>query len=163
RQSEGSGKEPRMKGTIIGVIGFTLSALGSLLQAQSPASFRVLLGVTDSSTRRWDGTINATQAGNFTLQGWRFEGVDNIGGNLFHLTTHPARLFNSPTGGDVVANGLIINADAVSDNSEFIFTSAQGDFHFRASEVPYGTGIYKLGGRVHVDRLPAAMRLSDTS
>jgi hypothetical protein len=151
-----------MKRLIISLFGFTLLAFGSALQAQTSASFRVLLGVTDTSTRRWDGTISATQAGSLTLDGWRFEGVDNINGNLFHMATHPARLFNNPTGGDFVANGLIINADAVTDSSEFIFTSAQGDFRFRASEVPYGSGVYKLGGRVHVDRLPAATRLSDS-
>ena len=33
---------------------------------------------------------------------------------------------------------------------------------FRASEVPYGKGIYKLGGRVYVDRVPVTARLTDT-
>jgi hypothetical protein len=50
----------------------------------------------------------------------------------------------------------------VGDGSEFTFSTAQGDFSFRASEVPYGKGIYKLGGRVYVDRVPATTRLTDT-
>src|ERR1700683_3637779 len=81
--------------------------------AQAPASFRVLFGVTDTVSTRWDGTITAKQAGNFTIEGWRLEGVDNLDGNLFHFSTHPARLFNTPAGGAFVANGFIITADAV--------------------------------------------------
>lgn len=46
----------------------------------------------------------------------------------------------------MVGNGFIINADAVTTGSAFAITTAQGDFSFSASEVPYGRGIYKLGG-----------------
>jgi hypothetical protein len=141
---------------------FVLLLLSSLSSAQAPASFRVLFGVTDSTSTRWDGTITAKQAGNFTIEGWRLEGVDNLDGNLFHFSTHPARLFNNPTGGSVVANGFIVTADAVTESSEFLITTAQGDFHFSASEIPYGSGVYKLGGHVYVDRVPAAMRLTNT-
>src|SRR6202051_2655680 len=88
----------------------------SLSFAQAPASFRILFGVTDSASTRWDGTITAKQAGDFTTEGWRLEGVDNIDGGLFHFSTHPARLFNSATGGGFVANGFILNADAVTDS-----------------------------------------------
>jgi hypothetical protein len=133
-----------------------------VLRAQVPASFRVLLGVTDSVSTRWDGTISPKQAGNITTEGWRFEGADNIDGTLFHLNTHPARIFNSPTGGNVTANGFIINADSVSDSTEFAISTAQGDFAFRASEAPYGQGVYKLGGRVYIDRVSPAVRLTNT-
>jgi hypothetical protein len=139
-----------------------LLMFSSLSFAQAPASFRVLFGVTDSATTRWDGTITAKQAGNFTTEGWRLEGVDNIDGNLFHFSTHPARLFNTPAGGAFVANGFIITADALTDSSEFLITTAQGDFQFRASDVPYSNGLYKLGARVYVDRVPAAVRLTNT-
>jgi hypothetical protein len=134
-----------------------------MLRAQSPASFRVLLGVTDATSTRWDGTINAKQAGELTTEGWRLEGVDDIDGNLFHLSTHPARLFSSSTGGAVVANGFILNASAVTESSEFEITTSQGDFHFRASEVPYASGIYKLGGRAYVDRVSESAQLTKTS
>jgi hypothetical protein len=140
----------------------TLFVLPGALHAQGPASFRVLLGITDSASTRWDGTITAKQAGKVTAEGWRFEGVDNIDGTLFHLNTHPDRLFNNPTGGSLVANGFIINADSVSDSSEFAITTAQGDFTFRASEAPYGQGIYKLAGPVYVDRVSPAHRLTNT-
>ncbi len=61
------------------VVAFAFMA-GNVVYAQTPASFRVLLGVTDSASTRWDGTITARQAGNFKAEGWRFEGVDNING-----------------------------------------------------------------------------------
>jgi hypothetical protein len=140
----------------------TVLALPAALYAQSPASFRILLGVTDTATTRWDGTITARRAGKIITEGWRLEGVDNIDGTLFHMNTHPARLFNNPAGGAFVANGFIINADSVAESSEFSITTAQGDFHFRASDVPYGNGVYKLGGRVYVDRVTAATRLTNT-
>ena len=117
-----------------------LFASTSTLYAQAPASFRVLLGVGDTVTTRWDGTITPRLAGNISTEGWRFEGVDNIDGTLFHLSTHPARLFNNAAGGNFVANGFFINADAVTESSEFAITTAQGDFTFRASEVPFGQG-----------------------
>jgi hypothetical protein len=140
-----------------------LSLAGTVVHAQGPASFRVLLGVTDSASTRWDGTITARQAGNFKAEGWRFEGVDNIDGSLFHLNTHPPRgALNQGTGG-IVANGFIINADGLTESSEFSITTAQGDFTFRAAEVPYGPGVYKLGGRVHIDRVSAASRLTATT
>jgi hypothetical protein len=114
------------------VIGLTF--LSATLRAQSPASFRVLLGVTDTSAARWDGTLSIRDAGKYTVEGWRFEGTDKIDTDgLFHLTTHAPRLFLSAaalTGGAVVANGFIINADSVTESSEFAITTSQGDFSF---------------------------------
>jgi hypothetical protein len=144
------------------LLNVVLLAAASALQAQSPASFRVLLGVTDTSSTRWDGTITAKQAGEIKTEGWRLEGVDDIDGPLFHMATHPARLFGNATGGAVVANGFIINASAVTETSEFDITTSQGNFQFLASDVPYGSGVYKLGGRVYVDRVSSAEQLTKT-
>ena len=130
--------------------------------AQTAAAFRVLFGVTDSAPTRWDGSVMAMQAGQTKLEPWRFEGIDNIAGDQFHLTTHPGRAFNSSNITLPVANGFIITATAVGDGSEFSFVTSQGKFGFRASEVPYGNGIYKLGARVYVDRVPVSAHLTDT-
>ena len=129
-------------------------------QKLHPASFRVLLGVTDTRSTRWDGTLEAREAGAIKTEGWRFEGDDNFNDNVFHFYTHPARGFEDVS--QVVANGFIINADDVNESSEFRITTARGDFSFRASEIPYGQGVYKLGGRVYIDRIPAAQQLTDT-
>jgi hypothetical protein len=130
--------------------------------AQGPAAFRVLVGVTDTSGTRWDGTYKITGVGQCTLEPWRFAGSDNIVGEFFHMATHQGMLFHTANESPVLANGIIIRATEVGNSSEFSFTTAQGGFSFRASEVGYGKGIYKLGGRVYVDRIPVATRLTDT-
>jgi hypothetical protein len=132
-----------VKRAILILLTAVLSLAGTVAHAQSPASFRVLLGVTDSASTRWDGTITARQAGNFKAEGWRFEGVDNIDGSLFHLNTHPPRGALNQGAGGIVANGFIINADGLTESSEFSITTAQGDFTFRAAEVPYGPPMKK--------------------
>jgi hypothetical protein len=139
-----------------------MSSFAATCHAQAPASFRVLLGVTDSQSVRWDGTFTATGtaagAQTSSLEGWHNEAGDRILGSLFHLSTHPLGTGSTT----IVANGLIINADGVTDNTEFAFTTAQGDFRFRAAEAPYGVGVYKLGGRVYIDRIPRSQRLAET-
>jgi hypothetical protein len=137
-----------------------LLVLGSNAHAQTATAFRVLFGVNDASTTRWDGSLKVIQAGQYTLEPWRFEATDNIVGEIFHFSTRSVS--NAPSGGLPLANGFILTATAVGDSSEFSFSTAQGGFSFRASDVPYGKGIYKLGGRVYVDRVPVTARLTDT-
>jgi hypothetical protein len=132
------------------------------LHAQAPAAFRVLCGVTDAARTRWDGSLKVKDAGTFTIEGWRFEADDNVDGNRFHFSTRAARRFGEPEGKIIVANGLIVTASAITASSEFVFKTAQGDFSFLASEVPYSKGIYELDGRVYVDRVPVAARLTNT-
>jgi hypothetical protein len=139
-----------------------LLELGGSAHAQTPAAFRILFGVTDTAVTRWDGTFKVQQAGQYTLEPWRFDGNDNIDGELFHFSTRVAPFFNPLGAGMPLANGFILTATAVGDSSEFSFSTAQGDFSFGASEVPYGKGIYRLGGRVYVDRVPVTARLTDT-
>ena len=133
----------------------SLLVFGSSAHAQTPAAFRILFGVTDTGGTRWDGTWKITPASECSIEPWRFEGVDNVVGDVFHLTSHPGH-----QGGTPVANGFILTVKSVVDASEFSFSTSQGAFAFRASEVPFGRGIYKLGGRVYVDRVPVTARLT---
>jgi hypothetical protein len=135
---------------------------GRNLQAQTPMSFRILCGVTDATPTRWDGLLKVKNAGPYTLEGWRFEGDDSVNGIHFHFSTRAARRFGESEGKTIVANGLIITASAATGSSEFVFKTAQGEFNFRASEIPYAKGIYELDGRVYVDRIPVAARLTIT-
>ncbi len=151
-----------MRRSIIVLLGFILVIPSAKLRAQTPASFRVLFGVTDSSSVRWDGTLQVKSSGEYRLEPWRFEATDHIDGTRFHINTHPELIFGGNHYGEVVANGFIITVSALSESSEFGFTTAQGDFEVRASGVPFGKGIYKLAGRVYVDRLPVATRLTNT-
>ena len=139
-----------------------LGVAGKNLYAQAPAAFRVLCGVTDSTRTRWDGSLKVKDAGAVTMEGWRFEADDSVNGNHFHFSTRPNRQFGEAETRTIVANGLIVTASAATDNSEFRFKTAQGDFSFLPAEVPYGKGVYKLDGRVYVDRIPVAARLTNS-
>jgi hypothetical protein len=139
------------------------------LQAQTPLSFRVLLGVTDATPARWEGTITVREGGHYTIEGWRLDDTDLIDGDNFYLLTRPARIFDVPplsggTGrGAVAANGFVLNLDAATESTEILVTTSQGDFHIRPSEATYGTGKYVLNGRVYVDRVPPSSRLTKTT
>jgi hypothetical protein len=156
-------KELTMRRITVGLIPAIRLVLGSTAHAQSPAAFRVLFGVSDVSQTRWEGSLKITQAGQYSLEPWRFDEADNIDGEFFHFSNRPGQWFHVPPNGKLpVANGFIISASAVGDDSEFSSLTSQGNFSFRASEVAYGKGIYKLGGRVYVDRVLVTVRLTDT-
>ncbi len=139
-----------------------LSVISARLQAQTPASFRVLFGVTDTTPTRWDGTFKVLGTGQYSLEPWRFEGVDNVVDPQFHIATRTTKVrWMAPTD-LMVANGFVITLNAPVESSEIAITTAQGDFSFRPAEIPYGKGIYELAGRVYIDRVPVATRLTDT-
>src|SRR5208283_3989211 len=96
----------------IGCVLFLLILLGPThyLHAQASVTFRVLCGVTDTTATRWDGSLKVTNAGPYTLEGWRFENDDSTTGDHFHFSTRPARTFGQPAPKTVVANGLFIIA-----------------------------------------------------
>jgi hypothetical protein len=154
-----------VKKTLLALLGYFPLALSISLHAQSTVSYRVLFGVTDTAPTRWDGTFSGERVGKITANEWKFAAGDNIDGQLFHLSTHPDIRFIGSSGGSgapIVPNGLILTVERVTESSEFSFTTAQGDFKFRASDLSYGKGIYRLGERVYIDRVPAAYRLTST-
>jgi hypothetical protein len=154
-----------MKKTSIALLGSLSLALAATVHAQSTVSYRVLFGVSDTAPTRWDGTFSGERVGNITVNEWKFVAGDNIDGQLFHFSTHPDIRFAGSAGAPaapIVPNGFILTAERVTESSEFSFTTALGDFKFRASDVGYGKGIYRLGDRVYIDRVPAAYRLTDT-
>jgi hypothetical protein len=154
-----------VKRTLIALLGYAAFALGITLHAQSTVSYRVLFGVTDTSPTRWDGTFSGERVGKITANEWKFVAGDNIDGQLFHFSTHPDIRFAGSAGAPaapIVPNGFIVTAERVTESSEFSFTTAQGDFKFRASDLSYGKGIYRLGERVYIDRVPASYRLTET-
>jgi len=154
-----------VKKTFLAWLGYVPLALSITVHAQSTVSYRVLFGVTDTAPTRWDGTFSGERVGKITADEWKFVAGDNIDGQLFHFTTHPDIRFagSTPGGGaPIVPNGFILTAERVTESSEFSFTTAQGDFKFRASDLAYGQGIHRLGERVYIDRVPAAYRLTRT-
>ena len=137
-------------------------AVGGRAAAQVPMTFRVLCGVTDATPTRWDGSLKVKNAGTYTIEGWRFEADDSVSGNHFHFSTRAERRFGESEGRTIAANGLIITASAVTENSEFTFKTPHGEFSFTASEIGYARGMYELDHRVYVDRIPVTARLTRT-
>jgi hypothetical protein len=136
---------------------------GTALNAQ--VSVRILMGVGDMASIRWDGTIAAQGTTIASIEPWRFEGTDAIVGSTWHVSTHPARLFAgaTPVGpGSVVPNGLIVTLSGFASGAQLKVTTAQGDFTIAADEVAYAKPVAKLNGRVLIDRIPASARLTNT-
>ncbi len=146
------------------VASLLLVLASSALEAQT--TVRILVGIGDAESVRWDGTIAAQGATITSIAPWRFEGADNISGTTWHLNTHPVRLFNGGTQvssrgvSNVVANGLIVDLSGTSGDLKV--TTAQGDFSVSLSELAYGKPVPKLNGRVLVDRVPVSERLTKT-
>src|ERR1700691_1454332 len=142
--------------------------LVSFSPANGQVSVRVLFGVNDAESVRWDGTIAAQGAKIASIEPWRFEGADAIVGMTWHFNTHPIRLFNGGTQvssrgvSNVVANGIIVNLTAPDGGAELKVTPAQGDFAFRLDELAYGKPLPELNGRVLVDRIPASVQITST-
>ncbi len=145
-----------------------LSVFSLPLVAQTSVSVRILLGVTDTESAKWDGSVQAKGAVIKSLEPWRFEESDSISGSSWKASTHGVRLFgggNQVNGRpirNIVANGVVANLSGVSDNAVLSVTTAQGNFEVSLAEIPYGTSAMKLTGKVWVDRVPPAARLTET-
>lgn len=89
-----------MRGRIAALTGLTFLICAVTLQAQTSTAFRVLLGVTDSASTRWDGTITVKGAGDYSLEGWRFEDMATLTAIsfIFQRTSHACRGDRYPSG-----------------------------------------------------------------
>jgi len=134
------------------------------LHAQQSVSVRVLMGINDRTPVRWDGSVDA-QGGQITsIEPWRFEGTDSIANSMWKMSTHPIRLFGAaPAGGrQVVANGVIVHVAARSADATLRFQTAEGAFDVPLRDIPYGTMVNRLDGRVQVDRVAEPLRITET-
>src|ERR1700722_14264870 len=145
---------------------FTAFALLCALtaSAQAAVGVRILLGLTDTESAKWDGGVTARGANITSVEPWRTEGDDKITGHDWKMSTHPIRVFG---GGNrvppaVVANGVIVFIDGESDSSALQVKTSQGEFSIKLSDIPFGKSTLALNGRVKVDRVPAYARLTNT-
>ena len=129
-------------------------------------SVRVILGLGDTSSTKWDGAASASGATIRAVEPWRFESPDSIEGNSWKVSTRAIRLFGGANRQGTppnVANGVILRLSGASDSTELQVKTAQGDFTVRLAAVPYGKPVSALNGRVMIDRIPAATRLTNSS
>ncbi len=132
-------------------------------------SFRILLGMTDTQTTRWDGSLSVTAGTIARIEPWRFDNDDrfenraeNSSSASWKIATHNARAFGGQNvrPQPIVANGLIATFRNLNSSSEASVETAQGNFKFRPAEIAYGKPLKFLEGRAMVDRVPASANIA---
>ena len=131
---------------------------------QAAVSVRLLLGLTDRDSVKWDGSVTARGATVSLIEPWRFEGQDEVSGTSWRCSTHRMRAFGAAGGlnAPIVANGVILTLSGDTDDVALDVKTAQGNFTVRLGDIPYGKMMKTLGGRVMVDRIPATHRITET-
>jgi hypothetical protein len=160
-----------MKNFLFSILVSSLGFLPVLAQNSTSYGVRVLMGVGDGQSTRWDGSISATGPDIARLEPWRCQGDDAIRGRSWTMATHPIKLFlggvfvpNSHTdrAGTMVANGFIAQLTRANDDGQIKVHTSQGDFAFRLGDIPFGKSLSLLNGRVSVDRVPASEQITNS-
>ncbi len=131
--------------------------------------FRILLGLTDTQSVVWDGSLSVSPGVVARIEPWRFDEGDRleeVSGNSstvrWKMATHQARVFGAAANRPVVANGVIVTFGKLVTASEVRVETAQGGFQFRPANISYGKAEKFLHGRVMVDRVPVSLPLAHT-
>ena len=126
---------------------------------------RLVLGVSDTATTKWDGEVQPRGARITSLEPWRFEGSDAIvNGNGWRCSTHEIRLFGGQVQvpRPVVGNGVVVWLTQASETSSLEVKTAQGAFTVPVGSIPFGKAIHLLEGRVMADRVPVASAVASS-
>jgi hypothetical protein len=125
--------------------------------------FRILLGLADTNSQLWDGSLTVSSGALARIEPWRFDMQDAFGEKTdtsasWRLSTHPMRAFGGqqPQQQRVVANGVIATLSRLNSSTEVTIKTAQGNFSFKPAEIGYGNRAKFLAGRAMVDRVPAS-------
>ena len=136
-------------------------AVAITASAQNAAGVRILMGLTDTESTKWDGSVLARGGEITAIEPWRFEGDDAIDGlSGWKASTHAIRLFNAVRP-PLVANGVIVHLANMQPGARVEVSSTQGEFSFRLEDIPYGQAETLLRGRVMVDRVPAVIAITN--
>ena len=150
----------------------TSAALPLLTAApEEEMSVRILLGLTDTTSTKWDGALSVTAGQVARVEPWRFDDDDKLEENSgapstarWKMSTHDARAFRPGAAAaaapgaqpSIVANGVVVTLRDITSGSEIKVETAQGEFQFRPSQIVYGKPVKFLSGRAMVDRVPAS-------
>src|SRR5215831_14061083 len=116
----------------------------SVAAAEEETAFRILFGMTDRESTKWDGALGVSQG---ATARWK-------------ISTRQGRAFAAQPQRPVVANGVIVTFRNLTSASEVSVETAQGKFSFRPVDLPYGKAVKPLEGRVMVDRVTASERIA---
>jgi hypothetical protein len=135
----------------------------------SVISFRVLFGVTDTEETVWDGSLEIANGEVADLRDWHPRPGNRIQGKTaWTLSTRqapnfilrpmeeqalsaPERFFAVP--------GLIVDVKAAAGTT-IRFKTRQGEFQISPAPLRAAVPVSALGGRVTVDRVPTAQKIS---
>src|SRR5262245_9706583 len=137
----------------------------SVAAAEEESAFRILFGMTDRESAKWDGALAVSQGTIARIEPWRFDDDDKIeevsgNGARWKISTRQGRAFGAQPQRPVVANGVIGVFRNLTSASEVSVETAQGKFNFRPGDLPYGKTMKLLDGRVMVDRVTASARIA---
>src|SRR5436190_16212607 len=110
----------------------------------SAVAFRILLGVGDTASTEWDGSVAVSPGTIAGIQGWRFRPSDTTDGRSSWKAWSGTSLVmigrqNAGQKPPVVENGVIVAATSDDPGARITVKTKQGDFSFAAREVPFGT------------------------
>jgi hypothetical protein len=140
-----------------------LCAMG--LTVEAAVGVRVILGLTDRAETKWDGSVKAEGARVTAVEGWRFEGADEVTGTSWRASTHRIRLFGGGRAGQppFTANGVVVWLDGETESTQLTFQTAQGGFAVKLADIPFGRRASALEGRVMADRVPGSTQIAKGS
>ncbi len=121
--------------------------------SEEESSFRILLGLTDTHSTNWNGSLAVSPGSLMRLEPWRLDYHDHVAESSWNLLTRSA-------GAGIVANGVVATFRNLSPSSTVRVQTVQGDFEFWPYKLTYGSEATLLGGRVRVDRIPPTMQIT---
>ncbi len=148
------------------------AVLGITATGHAAVGVRLLMGLTDKSSVKWDGSAAAAGARIVRIEPWRFDVVaqedgtavaDAIHGmDAWTMSTHRGRAFGAAAQTTIVPNGVIVWLEGESQGTQLEVKTAQGNFRVGLGELPYGKSVKLLDGRVVADRVPPSYRITNT-
>ncbi len=145
------------------VTSLNFEPMAALAAPEEEQGFRILLGLNDTESKRWDGLLTITNGALARVEPWRFDLQDAFGAKSetsaqWRLATHPMRAFGGQQQQQqrIVANGVIATFSRINSSSEVTVKTAQGEFSFKPAEINYGKAVKFLSGNALVDRVPAS-------
>ena len=155
----------------------TLFAQASSLAAQAVppltgddvVSVRVRFGITDAEPRSWNGSVEASGGGRvLAVRNWSVHPSESVDGNGWTMSTrqgmnYPRRVYQweDPKGTVTYLHhpGVVVDV-AAAGGTRLAFTTPQGDFDLRPSDLRLGEELSFLDGAVLADRVAPAQPLS---
>ncbi len=121
------------------------------------------VGVKDTQPTFWDGHVRVEHGELTQIKGYRFlQKEDHIlSPDSWKITSRVERMLEEPNLVRQSPEGILFFGVATSPNAKFHVSTQQGDYSFELGDLSFGKQLLELNGRVRVELLPAATKLSE--